>query len=237
MLKIFPDLESLSQAAAELFAEQAYLAVKTQENFYVALSGGTTPRRTYELLAQEPLRSSVPWPHCQVFWGDERYVQAKDARSNHLLARMALLNQVPIPETGLHPIVCAQSPAQTAENYERQLRRIFPALPSFDFVFLGVGSDGHIASLFPGTPASREQRRWVCATQKPGEPDLFRITLTLPVINNAKVIVFLVSGTDKAKLLRTVFATSEVPTFPVQFVQPIQGKVYWFLDQAAASQL
>ena len=157
MIQVYPDLESLSRAAADLLVMQAHLAVAARGRFSVALSGGATPRRTYELLAAPPLKDQAPWDRVHVFWGDERGVPRNDPRSNARMAREAWLDHVPIPKDQIHPLDCADDPATAARQYEAELRQFFAGgPPRLDLVLLGLGDDGHTASLFPGTRRLRK---------------------------------------------------------------------------------
>ncbi len=159
MIEVYPDLESLSRAAAALLVKQANLAVAARGRFSVALSGGATPRRTYELLAAPPWVDQAPWDRVHVFWGDERCVPLNDSRSNARLAKEAWLDRVPIPADQIHPMNCAHDPAAAARQYEAQLREFFAGQPPIlDLVLLGLGDDGHTASLFPGTTVLEERR-------------------------------------------------------------------------------
>ena len=236
MMEIYPDLATLSDAAAQFFADQAERAVAARGRFSVALSGGSTPRRTYELLARPPFGERVLWAKVHVFWGDERCVPADDPRSNYLMARQALLDHVPIPAEQIHPIPCSQEPHAEAECYEILLRRFFGERPpQFDVVLLGLGENGHTASLFPGTPVLEERQHWVADVYL-AEQDLFRITLTAPLLNQAAVVVFLVAGAGKAAVLREVLEGPHDPIrLPAQLIRPKDGKVRWLVDQAAAS--
>ena len=162
MIKVFADLQALSHAAAWLFAEEAARAIEARGRFSVLLAGGETPRRTYEILARPPLRDMVPWERVHIFWGDERYVPPNDPRSNAGKARQALLDHVLVPAANIHPIPFRSSPRESAVEYEDILRAFFSAgPPRFDLVFLGLGENGHTASLFPGTSAAAERDRWV----------------------------------------------------------------------------
>jgi 6-phosphogluconolactonase len=238
ILETFPDLESLSQAAAGLFARLAADAVNTRGRFSVALSGGSTPRRTYEILAQPPFREQVPWGRTHVFWGDERCVDPSDPRSNARLARAALLDHVPLPRTQIHPFLCHPSPAAGAREYEILLRDFFGGgTPRLDLVLLGLGDNGHTASLFPYDPALEEQERWTAAVYIPGEA-LHRVTFTPTLINRAAVVAFLVAGTAKAGVLREVIQKPRDPRrLPAQLVSPEDGELYWLVDLGAAGQL
>ena len=235
MLRVYPDLESLSQAAAGLFLRHAAQCVKTRGRFSVVLSGGATPRRTYELLAQPPFRDRVAWSRIHVFWGDERCVPPDDPRSNAGMARKALLTKVPIPPAQIHPMLCGPSPKAVALAYEKTLRSHFAGSPPrFDLIFLGLGADGHTASLFPGETRLLEGERWVAAVHPPGR-DLPRITLTPAIINQAWLVAFLVAGADKAAILKkTLQGPGDPPRLPAQLIKPISGKIHWLVDQSAA---
>lgn len=237
-LQIYPDLETLSRAAAELFAAQADRAVRTHGRFNVALSGGSTPRRTYELLAREPYRDQVAWPQIHVFWGDERCVPLVDPRSNARMAQGAFLAFVPVPRSQVHPITCQESPKVAAEQYELTLRKFFGDQPhTFDLAFLGLGPDGHTASLFPGSPVLAEEKRWAAAVH-PAAQELERVTLTPAVFNQARTVTFLVSGRDKARVLQEVLEGEYDPhRLPAQLIKPEPGELLWLVDQAAAAVL
>ncbi len=234
MIRVCVDLEALSSAAAELVAAEAQRAVQTGGRFAVALAGGGTPRRTYEILSREPYRKLVPWEKTHVFWGDERCVAAADTRSNALMARQALLDHVPVPTVQVHPMRCNRSPAASAERYETELRSFFAGgAPRFDLILLGLGDNGHTASLFPGTPVLAERRRWVAEVHV-AEEGMHRLTLTLPVINQAAAVVFLVSGGGKASILREVLEGSPGPhPVPAALVRPA-GRLMWLVDRDAA---
>ncbi len=234
MLQIYPDQESLSQAAAGLFVRLATNCVQARGRFSVVLSGGATPRRTYELLAQPPFRDRVTWSRIHVFWGDERCVPLDDPRSNAGMAREALLKRVPIPQVQIHPMLCGPSPEAAALAYEEALRSWFAGPPRFDLIFLGLGVDGHTASLFPGEARLLEGERWVAAVHPPGR-DLPRITLTPVIINQAEVVAFLVAGADKAAILKeTLQGPGEPRRLPAQLIKPLTGEIYWLVDQSAA---
>ncbi len=233
MIEIAADLEDLSQRAAKLFTAAARRTVMARGLFRVALSGGTTPRRTYQLLAAPPFRDQVPWQAVEVFWGDERCVPPEDPRSNQRLARQALLDHVPIPAGRIRPMACNGDPAAAARAYQQLLaRRCGPGLPRFDLVLLGLGPDGHTASLFPGSPALQEERRWVSEVLVPGQ-DFARLTLTLPVLNHAAEILFLAAGAEKAAALGQILNGAE-PQLPAARVRPDQGRLRWLIDRVAA---
>jgi 6-phosphogluconolactonase len=238
MLQIYNDPESLSEAVARFFVEQSRQAVQIQRRFSVALAGGHTPERAYQLLAQPPLRDQVPWTKVHVFWGDERCVPPDDPRSNARGARRALLDGTPIPPEQVHPILCDQNPQQGAEKYEALLQEFFAGgPPCFDLILLGLGENGHTASIFPGTPAVEEQERWVIAVYV-AEQAMWRVTLTPPLINQATVVAFLVAGAVKARILQRVLdGPFEPHTLPAQLIQPASGNLYWMMDKEASQKL
>jgi 6-phosphogluconolactonase len=238
MIKVYPDLDSMSQAAASLLVEQANQAVAARGRFDVALSGGSTPRRTYELLAAQPFRDQAPWHRMHIFWGDERCVPLDDPRSNARMAKEAWLDHVPIPATQIHCIDCAQSPAEGARRYEAHLRQFFSGRPPrLDLVLLGLGDNGHTASLFPGTPVLRETERWVAEVYV-AEQDMYRVTLTAPFINQAALVVFLVAGEAKAGVLREIlYGPRDAERLPAQLIAPQAGELLWLTDLKAAAQV
>jgi 6-phosphogluconolactonase len=238
VIQVFVDKEALSQAAAELFAKQAQSAVTAHGRFSVLLAGGDTPRRTYELLAREPLRSHIPWPQVHLFWGDERCVPADDPNSNALMAHRAFIDSLLLSPEKLHPILYDRSPNRAAENYEAELRRFFGEEPAnFDLVFLGLGEDGHTASLLPGSEALHEKIRWTAVTRRANE-QFSRITVTVPLINQATVVVFLVTGLSKTHVVQSILEeTGQQQLFPAQLIQPLRGNLYWFVDREAAGKL
>ena len=204
MIRIFQNREDLSLGAAELFVRCAREAVGRLGKFSVALSGGHTPRRAYELLALPRFRDKVSWDRTDVFWGDERCVSQDDHRNNFTMSFQTLLNHVPIPQERIHPIVCDGNPDQGSAQYESLLRIYFVGRPlRFDLVFLGLGENGHTASLFPGTAALHMEKRAVTSVHVEGE-DFYRVPLTAPTINKAAVVAFLVSGISKAGVLRDI---------------------------------
>jgi 6-phosphogluconolactonase len=235
MVTVYDDYEALSLAAAELFAEQARLTVGASGRFNVLLSGGETPRRCYQLLGQEPLRSSIPWQAVHFFWGDERYVPADSPLSNLGMTRQALLDQVPLHESQVHAIPYAQSPHGSALEYETQLHDYFGGqVPRFDLVFLGLGEDGHTASLFPASALLEDHSRWVREVYLP-EQDLYRVTVTTPVLNQSALVVFLVSGGGKAAILHQVLEGALDPQrIPAQLIKPARGRLLWLADRDAA---
>lgn len=247
-VSVFPDAEATATAAAALFTEEAARCVDARGRFSVVLAGGGTPRRTYELLSRPPFRDQIPWDGVHVFWGDERCVEPDDPRSNERMAREAFLDAVPIPPDRIHPVRCGDSPAGAATRYDSLLRAFFsPPASGPDLVFLGLGDNGHTASLFPHSPALTEQERWVveafvdaaagAGTTAAGQ-DLWRVTLTAPFFNRAETIVFLVTGSGKARVAKKVIQGDDDPDrLPAQLISPASGGLRWYLDEAAAALL
>ncbi|MCW5852463.1 MAG: 6-phosphogluconolactonase [Anaerolineae bacterium] len=236
-LHVFPTADALAEAAAEYMVQLAHAAVMEQGRFSVALSGGSTPRALHAHLAAEPLRSDVDWGRVHVFWGDERCVPPDHPDSNYRMARETLLDHVPIPAGQVHRMPGELPPTEAAAAYEAELRSFFGAAgePRFDLALLGMGDDGHTASLFPGTAALAETERWVAANWVE-KLNTWRLTLTVPTINQAANVVFLVAGAGKADRLREVLRGPYQPTaLPSQFIRPIAGRLAWFVDMAAAS--
>ncbi len=238
MICVYNDLEALSQAAAELFTLQSRVASMVCGRFSVALSGGETPRRMYELLATPPYADRIHWNEVHIFWSDERCVPETDSRSNALMAHQTLLDRVPIPPENIHTIRCATSPGQAALDYEKELKEFFSTSnPNFHLVLLGLGSNGHIASLFPHTPVLEEKERWV-ADVYIDELNMHRVTFTAPFINQANQVVFLVSGVDKAQVLDDVLEGPYQPSeLPAQLIRPAGIHPLWLVDKAASRKL
>jgi 6-phosphogluconolactonase len=241
-IHIFDDSEALARGAADEFVRRVESKLESGDRFSVALSGGSTPKRLYALLADPPYRDRVAWEKIHFFWGDERTVPPGHPDSNFGAADEALLSKLEIPPVNVHRIRAEMSdPAEAAAEYEAELRRHFKlgdgAFPSFDLVFLGMGADGHTASLFPGSDALGEERRLVVATwvEKLGT---HRVTLTCPVFRKAACILFMVSGADKGETLRYVLEdAAEPPRYPAQLIRPDAGELSWYIDGAAAQAL
>jgi 6-phosphogluconolactonase len=238
-LVICADLEDLSRYAAKTFASLATEAVRERGRFTVCLSGGSTPRRTYALLAEEPFHSSVPWEHVHIFWGDERVVPLDQPDNHFRMTTDILFSKVALPANNIHRMrVESGSPAQAAADYEALLKSFFALvpgeLPTFDLIILGMGADAHMASLFPGTTALDESQRLVAANYVP-KLQADRLTLTLPVLNHARRVMFLVSGASKAAAFEEVQSHSRRIELPASLLQPIAGKTYWVVDRDAAS--
>jgi len=233
--------QDLFQAAADEVIRAATEAIAQRRRFTIALSGGSTPRNLYTLIAANA-SATVPWDKVFFFWGDERHVPPKDAESNYRMAEETILSKVPVPPANIFRIL-AENPdaAAAAEAYEQTLRQFFdPApgeFPRFDLILLGMGPDGHAASLFPETAALREKSRLVVANWVE-KLHTHRITLTLPVLNAARCVAFLVSGTDKAAVLHEVLeGNAPAEKYPSKLVRPTDGRLIWFVDKAAASEV
>jgi 6-phosphogluconolactonase len=238
--RVFKGSEALSLAAAELFVAAAAQAVGARGRFLVALSGGSTPSGLYRLLADEPYRSQVEWSNTFVFWGDERCVPPEDEGSNYHKAHETLLGRIPIPDENIQRIRGELEPAEAADAYARILKRFAaPGLdwPRFDLVLLGMGGDGHTASLFPSSQVDVAAPTLAVSADCRGRPAQ-RVTLTPKVFNSARTIVFLVTGADKARTLSRVFTGPPLPEqYPAQRIRPADGQLIWFVDEAAAHYL
>jgi 6-phosphogluconolactonase len=242
-LHIYPDAEAASRAAARQVADAVRQAVAERGQFALVLSGGNTPRRLYELLAAPPLRDEVDWPKVLFFWGDERPVPPDHPQSNYRMAREALLGPLGIREGQVRRMKGeAVNLAAAALDYQNDISQALgnPAHgepPAFDLVLLGMGADGHTASLFPATPALTETRQWVAANRVL-KLDCTRLTMTPMLLNRARQVQFLVTGADKADALAEVLeGPLDVVRLPAQIIRPSAGKVDWFLDAAAAGKL
>ncbi len=232
-IEILADPDALAQRVAEWLLR---IANSTGGVFTLALSGGSTPRQLYQLLAQSPYREMFPWTRTHLFWGDERYVPHDDPLSNYRLVNEALLSQVPIPRTNIHPVpVAGRGPDEAASAYQRHLvafygtQNLNPAKPLFDVVLLGLGEDGHTASLFPATAVLQERKRWVAAVV--GAKSEARITLTYPALESCRHAAFLLEGSGKTAIFQRVRGGDD--SLPATRLRP-QGELRWFLDRAAA---
>lgn len=239
-IHVLADADALFRAAGDAFVRAARDAVRESGRFTVALSGGSTPKALYTSLAtDEALRAGVPWAGCEFFWGDERHVPPDDVASNYRMAHEAMLARVPVGPGQVHRIKGEEADAaRAAADYEAELRRVFhlgpEGVPRFDLILLGLGPDGHTASLFPGTAALADETRLVVANRV-SQLATERITLTLPVLNNARRVIFLVEGAGKAAILKKVL--QPVPgaeRLPAGRVQPRDGTLVWLVDRAAA---
>jgi 6-phosphogluconolactonase len=237
-LVIEPDAQCVARTAAQRIAVWAGQAIATRSRFSIALAGGSTPRATYQRLASGPNKDRIDWTRVHVFWGDERCVSPQDPDSNYGMAYASLLSKVPIPDQNVHRIQGEADAATAAQAYADELQSFFGAdWPRFDLVLLGVGNDGHTASLFPSSAVLHERERAVVAVTADDQDRLAcRVTLTVPAINTARVVMFLVTSGQKASMVQRVL---EGPPgcFPAQFIRPVGGELYWLLDAAAASKL
>ncbi|MDH3592761.1 MAG: 6-phosphogluconolactonase [Planctomycetota bacterium] len=234
------DADAVAEAAAEVFVAAANAAVERSGRFVAALAGGSTPSATYARLATDAFASRIPWESVWIAFGDERNVPPDHEASNVGMAHETLLDKVPIPpEQILGPVGGGPQPARAAWFYEEALKELFPgvAFPRFDLVFLGLGEDGHTASLFPGTGALSEHEKWVTANWLAATEE-WRITLTYPTINHASLILFLVIGRSKAPIVAEVFGRAPHDgLYPAERVDPVDGTVEVFLDREAAAEL
>jgi len=246
-IEILEDKEAVTRAAAAAVTARAATSVGARGVFTVALSGGSTPRDLFSLLADanEPFRVRLPWEKIHFFWGDERHVPPDHPDSNYRMAREAMLDPVSVPEKNVHRIH-GENPdaAAAAAEYEAELRTFFHleagevgARPRFDLVLLGIGPEGHTASLFPGSPALHEREHWVAAPWVE-KFQTFRITLTPPVLNRAAAVLFLVTGEEKADALHAVLEeVGDADLYPARIVRPEEGDLLWLIDRAAAKKL
>jgi 6-phosphogluconolactonase len=234
VIRMYPDYETLSRAAAELFIQEAQEAVGEKGGFTVALSGGNTPRRTYEILGDDDHQKRVDWRYVHIFWGDERCLPPNHPETNEHMARQCLIDHVPVPEKQVYPIRCAASPENAARHYDALLRTYFGSGPAgFDLVFLGLGQNGHTASLFPGSAVLNERNRWVAEVYVPLQA-FHRVSLTVPIINMAKTTAFLVVGEKKSAVLKDVLEGSHDPDrLPAQLIKPVNGTLLWLVDNDA----
>jgi|SRR5271170_773777 len=236
VIDIQPDAKQVASKVATWLLD---LAINGGERFTVSLSGGSTPKLLYSTLAKSPYKERFPWQNVHWFWGDERFVAKTDDLSNYKMVEEALLSRVPVPPQNVHSVNTAlATPELAASHYEAELKRYYgadnldPERPLFDVNFLGLGEDGHTASLFPGSQALEERNRWACAViGARAEP---RITLTYPVLESSRIVAFLVTGKGKEGILRQLKDGDQ--QLPSAQLKPI-GQLYWFLDEAAASLL
>lgn len=237
---IADDLGSLSEKTAVFVARWIADRAKVQDRVAFVLAGGTTPRRLYEHLAMSTFREEIPWNQVHLFWGDERCVSPENPESNYRAAYESLISRVPIPPENVHRMSAEKAdPEKAADEYEQTLRDFFRSSPgewpTFDLVLLGIGADGHTASLFPGSSVLHEKKRWVAAPYVE-KLKSYRLTLTLPVFNHAAQVIFLAAGKEKAQVIKKLQVTSHTQDrFPAQLIRPLPGKLVFFLDQAAAS--
>jgi 6-phosphogluconolactonase len=238
IIKTYPDTETLAWEAAMHFIECAHEAIAEHDYFAVALAGGSTPKALYETLATVELVPRVEWEKVHVFWGDERCVAPNHKDSNYRMAFDVMLRHLPIPVKQIYRMEGELEPKEAAKTYEARLKKFFKQqIPRFDLILLGMGDDGHTASLFPGTKALGETKKWVTANYV-RKLSAWRLTLTARTINQAANVTFLVSGEGKAEILRRVLAGRFTPEeVPTQMIRPENGQLRWLIDRAAATLL
>lgn len=232
-LNVLPDIATLVDQATSLVSAACHEAIAQRGQFTIALAGGSTPKPLYEKLSTQ----NLPWDKIHVFWSDERYVSPTHPDSNEGMARRAWLDRVPFPAQNLHPMPTqAPDPAESAKIYETQLRAFFgdQDIPAFDLILLGLGDDGHTASLFPHTEVLNVCDRLIGVGYRGQDP---RLTFTIPLLNQAQCVLFLVAGQSKRPALNAIFSSQADPfTYPARFIQP-KGKLYWLLDKSAGDGL
>ncbi len=240
-VRVLPDTDAIAREAAERFAAAATEAITARGRFTVALAGGSTPERLYRLLAAEPFRGRVAWGSVHVFFGDERTVPPDDPQSNYRMAKGAMLDALPIPPAQVHRMEGERDPLEAATAYERAIRETFALeagqMPRFDLVLLGMGPDGHTASLFPHT-AALDNYADVVTPNYVAKLETWRLTLTYPALNAAARVLFLAGGADKADALREVLqGEANAAEYPSQGVLPTHGTVTFLLDEAISARL
>ena len=235
---IFNDAETVCIAAANYIVELSKKAILKKGKFTIALSGGNTPRKLYELLAQPAYSSLLEWKNIFIFWGDERYLPLSDEDNNSHMAFSALLNNIPIPAENIFTVPVNFDPERAAISYEQTLLTFFKEpLPAFDLILLGIGTNGHTASLFPFTSILKEKKQLVKEIFIE-ELGMYRISFTATLINQAQNVLFLVTGKEKAAIIETVFSgVKDVEKYPVLLIKPAKANPEWYLDEAAASRI
>jgi 6-phosphogluconolactonase len=232
-IQVFQQSDELSFAAVSLIISLAKESVALRGRFVLALSGGKSPNTLYAQLADLPYSQQMPWAQTFVFWGDERCVPFDDPGNNSFNARSALLNKVSIPESNIYPVPVNLTPSEAASKYEQDLFTFFEDTPRFDLVLLGLGENGHTASLFPNTPVLNEQVPGIREVYD-AEGKSARVTMTAPLINLARHILFIVTGQNKSSILQTMLTTSYSPEkYPFQLIKPSDGELQWFVDKEA----
>lgn len=238
LINVYQDTAALEQNAAEEIASVLTGAIKDRGACFVALSGGETPRQIYRRLGREPLKDKVDWTRVHLFFSDERSVPPNDSQSNYGMVERSLLTWINIPRENVHRMKGEIEPSLAAAEYEKEVKNAFGQQPTrFDLVLLGMGEDGHVASMFPHTGVLDEKTALVCPNKNPDQ-NIQRVTLTFPIINDAREILFLVSGKRKASIVQRVLGTIK-PTndIPATMVRPVSGVLRWMIDKEAASQI
>lgn len=235
-VKIFPTPEALSHAAAEHIIAVAQASVAAKGKFAISLSGGSTPERLFQLFAQAPFRQQMPWQQSYFFWGDERCVPLNDERNNAHTAIKLLFEKIDVPAENTFRIPTDQAPEVAAAQYEQTIKDFFGTEPPrFDLMLLGMGDNGHTASLFPQTKVLHETQHLV-QSEYIQEVRMHRVTMTAPLINQSHRIIFLVTGANKAEMLKTVLQGAHEPAlYPAQLIKPVDGELLWMVDEAAAA--
>ena len=238
ILKVFDTAELLSEAAADFVIHLAAESIEQRGRFVISLSGGNTPGKLYCLLATPVLKHQIEWNKTFIFWGDERCVPSDDERNNAYMAKLLLLDKIDIPAANIYPVPVDLPPAEAAGAYEQTLKAFFrQSEPRFDLILLGLGNDGHTASLFPGTPVLDEVKNLVKEVYVV-EQQMFRITMTAPLINQARNVTFLVTGKEKAAIMKAMLGNSiQTDKYPAQLIKPVNGNLFWFIDREAGSAL
>jgi 6-phosphogluconolactonase len=236
-IQIYPDLETISRKAADIFLQISGKYIEDKGRLAVALSGGSTPKRFYELLGSEPYSKRIDWRHIHFFWADERCVPPEHQDSNYRLAFDAFLSKIPLPEENIHRIKGEEEPQKEAGEYEQDIQRFFgdSHLPVFDLIILGIGEDGHIASLFPGSQSMSEEKHLADFVDN-REKKYPRITLTLPVLTNAENVLVLVSGKSKAVIVKKVISEKD-ESLPASLLTKGKGNLLFLLDKDASQLL
>lgn len=237
-IEIFEDVDSICERAATFIVDLAGKSIEARGQFALSLSGGHTPEKLYTLLSSQQFAHKIDWHKTFIFWGDERCVPAGDDKNNAHMAKTLLLNKIDIPVANIFTIPVNLPPAESAIQYEQEIKKFFGTRPPhFDLILLGLGENGHTASLFPGTAIVQEQSFLVKEVYIP-EQKMFRISMTASLINFARNILFLVAGKEKAQILNTVLNTAYQPDkYPAQMIRPSTGNLYWFADKSAVALL
>lgn len=238
-IQVFPDLESLSHKAVEIFVDTSSRSIYERKSFSVAISGGSTPKRLYALLGSDQYKDKIDWKQTHVFWSDERCVPPEHRDSNFRIAFEGFISKVPVPDMNLHRVRGQKGPKQGAQEYEDELRKHFGTvgLPVFDLVLLGIGEDGHTASLFPVSMAIDETEQLAVPVYR-DKPDHNRVSLSLPVLNHALHIVFLVAGGSKSRIVADILLKEkDRDRYPAGRIQSMGSNVTWLLDREAAALL
>lgn len=235
---LWNDTEAVSLAAAHFFIEACHRHIAEKGSFVVALSGGNTPKRLYQLLASPAFTRNIPWEKVFLFWSDERFVAPDDKDSNYRMVKENLLDHIPIPVKNIFPVPIRKTAAASAAAYEKTLRSFFKNKKfKFDWLLLGLGEDGHTASLFPGTAILKEHKKLVKEVWVEDKKS-WRISFTLPLINKAAAVIFLVTGKEKAPVVAGIFSNRKKQSpYPAQLVKPAKGVTCWLLDKAASGKL